>query len=76
MNLFCITSLLAVAPAVLSAILAPPLVAYDVQYVDIPTKRHLELEVFENLEERIPTIHLGTYSLAKIFPKVDILVQM
>jgi hypothetical protein len=53
-----------------------PLVAYDANYVGVPERRDFDLELFENLEERISPINIGTYSLAKQFSKDFVLLQM
>jgi hypothetical protein len=61
-------------PVISSAL--KPLVAYDVDYVGVAQRRHLDLKPFENLEERTSPINLGTYSLAKKFSKDFVLLQM
>lgn len=41
-----------------------------------PMVQITDLEAFRRLEERIPTIHLGTFSLEYILPPTDTLIRM
>ncbi|RDL33736.1 uncharacterized protein BP5553_08104 [Venustampulla echinocandica] len=65
--------LLAGAAPVFSSVLKP-LVAYDVKYVDVPEKRHIDIDHFSYIEGR--NRNLGTVSLAKTFPAKDVLFNV
>ncbi|TVY37639.1 hypothetical protein LOCC1_G007254 [Lachnellula occidentalis] len=65
-SLFC---LLAAAIPVFSSALKP-ILAHDVRYVDVPERRHLDLNQFSHLEGR--TTNLGTYDLSQTFPANDV----
>jgi hypothetical protein len=71
-SLFC---LLARALPVISSALQPD-VTYGVNHIDALYPRQLDLEIYNIFEERLPTIHLGTYSLAKTFPADSVLLQV
>jgi hypothetical protein len=66
---------LARALPVISSALGPS-VAYDTNVLGMPMVRSTDLEVYNAIEERIPTIHLGTFPLNRYLPKNDILFSM
>jgi hypothetical protein len=53
-----------------------PLLAYESNLVAMPIARRTDLEFFQPLEERIPTIHLGTFSLDFSLPPKDALISV
>jgi hypothetical protein len=67
-------SLATAIPVVSSAV--GPLVAYDSNIVGLSVVHNAEFEVLQALEERIPTIDLGTYPLSISLPKNDRLFTM
>jgi hypothetical protein len=52
-----------------------PLIAYESNLVALPISPRTDLEVFQPLEERLPTIHLGTFDLDFALPPKDILIS-
>jgi hypothetical protein len=52
-----------------------PLVAYESNLVALPILPRSDLEAFQPLEERLPTIHLGTFSLEFSLPPKDVLIS-
>lgn len=71
-SLFCL--LVRALPAISSA--PQPVVIYDMNHIAALHPRQLDLEVYNALEERLPTIHIGTYSVAKTFPANYVLLQV
>jgi hypothetical protein len=52
-----------------------PIVAYESNLVTLPILPRTDLEVFQPLEERLPTIHLGTFPLEFSLPPEDVLIS-
>ena len=71
-SFFCI--LARALPALSSAL--RPYAGHDVSYAAVRQPLQLDLEVYDGVERRLPTFHLGTFSLARQFPKNYVLLQM
>jgi len=52
-----------------------PLVAYEVNHNGPKVARGSNLEIFSSLEERLPTIHLGTFPMVRTLPANDVIVS-
>jgi hypothetical protein len=73
MKVTLLLGLLAAVIPVLSVSISP-LVAHDVQYVDVTERRHLNIVEFAYVKGRATEI--GTFDLSQTFPANKVLVQL